>query len=379
MLVVSVLTAVALASGCEFPATAEEIRATVERADSAWVEMDHAMFRAEVQSVGELVSCTSDSLESPDIAAVFRVQGMGAFLDRDRQRAADEMAASLAALPGFELPLTLVPAAHPLREIYETAAASELEMVPLATPEWGWIHVDGRRTADAPADRPYLLQVFSHYGQVLLTAVIAPGESPPPYQTWRTSRRRPDRPSIDAELDRYGRTRKLGKTISHSGFAASWLGVAMFVSSTFAWDIPNPEIPGLVVGFTGIGVMWGGLGLMDGAVARETAHLQTLGASVPNVSGRKSRTQMGLGIPLSILPPVGMGMYGMALSNNAKQAAINRDAMVGLVRGNVVRMRPWTYSPEPWLEATSSSVASDAAAWRWSTSYGTSSFGLSTP
>ena len=164
---------------CETATRTSDVVEAAGRAEVAYGAMDDAAFEEAVGEVRERLGCLGEPLTVDGAAATHRVEALSAFLDGDADLAGAHFAAARVLLPGWQLPSTMAPPGHPLREVFD-AAETGSETLPLTVGgAVAWYQVDGLRREDVPAERPYVLQRFGFDGGVLDTRLTA-GEPPLP-------------------------------------------------------------------------------------------------------------------------------------------------------------------------------------------------------
>lgn len=167
---------VAAAQDCFAPVHSADVEAALVKADAAWSADDDAGLRAAVQEVDAFVlPCLVEPI-TPEVAAhLHRVQGLVAFLDRQREVAFAAMRASRVLQPAFVYDDALLPPGHELRIAHEASPTAPAEggsrlPVPKAATLW----FDGTQTRVRPDDRATVAQVQARSGSVT-TAWLAPG------------------------------------------------------------------------------------------------------------------------------------------------------------------------------------------------------------
>jgi len=167
---------------CPAPVSASELSQLVSLGDAAFADMDDVGFNELRMKVVQAVPCLSESLNSSQSAALYRMRALAAFLDKDPAASVAYFRALLAVAPGYELRETLAPDGHPLRLYFEVAAGTfSPPGTSLDEPRVGVLYVDGKAGVVAPVDRPYLFQYADAAGKISTTALITPGLAPPTY------------------------------------------------------------------------------------------------------------------------------------------------------------------------------------------------------
>ena len=180
MIALLLQTAFAGAAGCDAPALADAIG----RAEVAFTAMDGSAFDAAIADARSSFECQVDPLTPILCADWHRVLALDAFLRDDGSNTVQSFHAALNTTPGYDLPSTIAPQGHPLRDHFEQAKL----MAPggtldLALPSEGWLAVDGQRSETAPAGRPFVFQRFDDDGSVLETRYVELGAPMPVYPT----------------------------------------------------------------------------------------------------------------------------------------------------------------------------------------------------
>ena len=186
-MILTTLLALGLATAqaaCPAPVDVHHLSQSISMADGAFNDMDlDAFHAARAQSLAAL-GCLSEPLTTTQIAALYRMQAFGAFVDRDKAAGVLYLRALLAVAPAYILPEAVAPPGHPLRAWYDEALVrAPGPTAVVAPPQRGWVQVDGRTVEQRPTDRPYVFQVFNADGGVISTHLLAAGEAPPPYAT----------------------------------------------------------------------------------------------------------------------------------------------------------------------------------------------------
>lgn len=174
-----ILLLAAAASACD----SKMLLGAVKDAEQAFATMDGLGFDAATFEVNRLLACQTDAVTPVESAAYHRVRALAAFLSEDMPATILSFQAALAAMPGYELPPTVAPDGHPLREQFEQAGRMVATggSIDLPPPQAGWVTVDGMRTRIAPAARPFVFQRLDVAGAVVDTDYVEPGDPLPTY------------------------------------------------------------------------------------------------------------------------------------------------------------------------------------------------------
>lgn len=169
-------------AACDRPIPLADISQLVSTFERAFAERNKKRLDTAYGSYTESVRCIRETLILTDVARFHRVEGMVAFLHDDRQAAVAALKAARLAEPNYQLPPGLVDPTHPLRKLYDGIPIDEPPSnTTLPEPAEGWLRLDGELTRDVPTGRPYVFQRFDAAGNVLDTAWVAAGATPPSY------------------------------------------------------------------------------------------------------------------------------------------------------------------------------------------------------
>ena len=237
-------------AACPAPVDVRTFTQTISTADGAYNDMDLTAFHAARSEALSALSCLQEPLGSAQVAALYRMQALGAFVDRDRAAGVTYFRGLLAVAPGYVLSDSVAPAGHPMRRWFEEALTQPPgPTLPLGAPSRGWVQIDGRAAETRPTDRPYIIQVMNADGGVVSTTLVPPGQAPPAYTTGapsliaRSSRPepRPARPPAD---DGARVNKPLLATAGVSALAAGglYLAAAQRESQFFDLSTPNDEL-----------------------------------------------------------------------------------------------------------------------------------------
>jgi hypothetical protein len=177
-----IMLLLALASEAQAGCDARSVTDSVKLAEDAFVRMDGDGFDRATLAVEQALGCQTEALSAIQIAAVHRVQALESFFEGDEPTTVLAFQSLLATMPGYELPLDIAPVGHPLRHTFDQAKLfSTPETFLLPEPADGWLTIDGRRTIEAPAARPFVFQRFDPQGEVQATMYVTVGVPVPPY------------------------------------------------------------------------------------------------------------------------------------------------------------------------------------------------------
>ena len=155
-----------------------EIAGALDGAEAAW-GVEEESFRAGVATIRTRVACLTEPLVPAEAARLHRVLGLAAWLERDVEGARAAFAAARAADPSFDFPLAMVPAANPVRRLYESAVPSEATtLIPPA--RGAKILLDGDDSRAIPSSRAVLFQLTTG-SEARSTTWLLPGTPLPAY------------------------------------------------------------------------------------------------------------------------------------------------------------------------------------------------------
>ena len=151
-------------------------------AERAFADLDPDGFVAGLEHASLALPCLSSVL-SPEVAAHFhRVAGLNKFTSGMRSEAAAYLSASRAIDPDGTFPPDMLPASHPVLELYEHPGvdATVKRSVPKAA--FGDVYFDGKQVRQRPANVPTIFQTTDDTGAVTSTALLTPERALPIYE-----------------------------------------------------------------------------------------------------------------------------------------------------------------------------------------------------
>ncbi|MBT3218994.1 MAG: hypothetical protein HN348_07880 [Proteobacteria bacterium] len=188
---------VAAYAGCDV----DSFQDAVDSGEEAFGEMEPQRFEEAVVRADETMACMNQLLTPVHCAAYHRLQALATFFAHDDNGTVLHFQAVRATQPGYQLPRTIAPEGHPLRDSFDNAAQFLTDdSFPLPPPETGWLHVDGQRSNDAPSGRPFIFQRFNDGGSVLQTRYLPVGTPMPSYPVAEVPVSGPDRKGIKKAL-----------------------------------------------------------------------------------------------------------------------------------------------------------------------------------
>jgi hypothetical protein len=213
---------------CAAPTAGAAVGAAAEAALAAWAAMDSAAFLAGSDGLREALPCLADVVPASAAAAVFRVEGLRAFGERDLEATARWLAAARVAAPAEPFPVGLVAETHPLAVAARTidTAAGRYQELPAGA--GGRYYVDGAATSVRPLDWPSIVQVTDHDGVVWKTAMVTSADLLPALPA----------PPVDARIAPVATVPTAGRQSARGarvGFAATAGTAAIASGLLYAW------------------------------------------------------------------------------------------------------------------------------------------------
>ncbi|MEZ4316677.1 MAG: hypothetical protein R3F61_04215 [Myxococcota bacterium] len=174
-----VLTAAALASGCETPFTRQSLGALLADAEVADRALAIDDVLASTAAIRDGLPCAAFRLEAAELASFYRLRGWALFTNEDAG-SRPWLATAYGLQPAHPYSPPLPPA---MQAEWDAASAawSQVDPTPLAPPASGTLVVNGRDSA-APVGLPWVLQHFGPDGAVRDTWLVAPGDPVPTYE-----------------------------------------------------------------------------------------------------------------------------------------------------------------------------------------------------
>ena len=170
----------ALAADCQ-PTSALVLQRLLDGALDAYEARDKDGYLERMDAAEAALPCLTEPVTAGLAASVHRGMGLQAFLVRDQQAAELSFAAARSLQPAYSFPSTLVPAHHPVLEMYlalDPASGSQVVLVP---PSRGQLLLDGHHGGERSSAFPQIVQYLSGQGEVVWTAYVQPDQAPPDY------------------------------------------------------------------------------------------------------------------------------------------------------------------------------------------------------
>jgi hypothetical protein len=173
----------ALAADTTCPALTlgSSLRTAAEEAQAAFGATKVPEFQAAIAQLDALVPCLMEPVDPELAALVHRMRGLGAFIERDQDRARQAFAAARVLEPDYSWPEELIPWGHPLLGMYQAQSVDDAAFETVPPPGSGWVYMDGRPSEPRPIEWPTILQVSDAEGAVQLSSYLWPGDSLPEY------------------------------------------------------------------------------------------------------------------------------------------------------------------------------------------------------
>ncbi len=138
--------------------------------------MDSTGFKTATTDAEAEAACLTDTVPAGVVARLHRVLGLRAFVDGDEAGARTAFAAARAIEPDYVFPDAMVPADHPVRQLYNQAAGAFSATSVVPTPATGHLEFDGTAGARRPSERPTLALLVQPTGAVKSSAYLWPGD-----------------------------------------------------------------------------------------------------------------------------------------------------------------------------------------------------------
>lgn len=180
MLALALWTGTALAIDCPERLTREDLSAELDKAETAYADLDTMAFRDRMNGMAGLVLPCMGDLVPPELAArTHRAMALQQLELSNPDAAAVAIAAAHAADPHINVPEGWLPPDHPLRTAL--AAAPEAAFGKAPEPRVGALAFDGVSGRARPKDFPTVVQVFDTAGTAVSTAYLGPDDHLPAY------------------------------------------------------------------------------------------------------------------------------------------------------------------------------------------------------
>jgi hypothetical protein len=177
----SAAPAAASDTSCPGLTLGSSLRTAAEQAQAAFGATKVPEFQVAIAEIDALVPCLMEPVDPELAALVHRMRGLGAFIERDQDRARQAFASARALQPDYSWPEDLIPWGHPLLGLYQALPTDEAAFETVPPPASGWVYMDGRPSEPRPLEWPTIMQVSDAEGAVQLSSYLWPGDPLPEY------------------------------------------------------------------------------------------------------------------------------------------------------------------------------------------------------
>jgi hypothetical protein len=178
-------------ANCSEPASAARIEEATVRATEALSRADAGAYRSAHDEATSLIPCL-DALVPVDLAAaVHRMGGVRAFLDRDLERAHLRFATARMLAPLYQWPDELLPPTHPIRSAYLELRLTGMRFDVPPPPRRGIVATDGRIGQGRLEGLPAIFQRIENDGSPTDSRMLEPMDDYPEYLHRQKRRVRP--------------------------------------------------------------------------------------------------------------------------------------------------------------------------------------------
>lgn len=166
------------------PVPVDTLAASVADATGAFAGLDIEGFETQAAIVWKQLPCVSEPLTPLDVADLYKLRALDAFLAQDDAEVRDSLAGLHAAAPDYVLPPSIAPQGHPLQKtMAEVFGAPAGPRSDLPVPNEARLLVDGEPILTRPDDRAVLLQLLTMDGGVEWTRLVLEDGETPSYET----------------------------------------------------------------------------------------------------------------------------------------------------------------------------------------------------
>lgn len=175
LLLFSVAWAAPLAS-CTRTFDTSELSSAVTAAERAFSEMNSGDLAIAAGDVRTRLVCIGERLDPEVLARVHRVEALSAYVTGNQGHVPVALAGVIGAEPGHDIPTSLVPEDHPIREQRRFATKLYKDGLPrpLMKPESGWFEVDGDPNHVPTTSSASIIQQIDGQGMVVETRYLWP-------------------------------------------------------------------------------------------------------------------------------------------------------------------------------------------------------------
>lgn len=138
--------------------------------EAAFASVDDVAFSAASDALQEALACTRDEIGPGDVVPFHRAMVLVAFYKGDEDKAIASWAAVRSLQPNWVPREALLSTEHPLRRLWDAAAAADSSLLPIQPGRHGCWRVDGIRQDEVPAHRAFIVQGIDERGAIRFTA-----------------------------------------------------------------------------------------------------------------------------------------------------------------------------------------------------------------
>lgn len=165
---------------CETAVNVDQIVADVDRASSAYADLDVNGFEAALHGVAAGIPCVTGRVSLSQAAAIHRLEGIRLFISGSESSAIRSFQQAHTLNPGYHPPEALVPPGSTLDELWVLSKnAPPSPWLSVTVPDGLRLVVDGLSASQRPAATPAIIQIATPSGQVLLSRYVPPGAGLP--------------------------------------------------------------------------------------------------------------------------------------------------------------------------------------------------------
>lgn len=179
--VMFLLLALEVIAAAVCPAEPAALSASLDRAESAFNDMDERAFRQAVNDAAADADCLTQPIDSATAARLHRMVGLRAFVDGDEAAARLAFAAARAVEPVYAFPESFLPRNHPALALYGEAAQLSGAADAVDPPAQGQLQFDGQASLARPRAWPTVAVLVDPAGNAEHSAYLSPGEPLFPY------------------------------------------------------------------------------------------------------------------------------------------------------------------------------------------------------
>lgn len=165
------------AEGCSAQVDLASLDRVLQEAEDAFRDVENDVFTDRLKTAAEMIPCLSQVATPASLAHYYRLRGVRAYGSKQQVEARQFFSAAHAAAP--DVAFDLMPSGHPAEKLFQEGAGWPDERTPIAAPPQGQVYVDGVADQGRPVRRPTVVQQATAPDQVLLTALVLPGDDLP--------------------------------------------------------------------------------------------------------------------------------------------------------------------------------------------------------